>query len=99
MLDRNNKARRAENLAALGLQEGASIEEVKAAFRSLALQHHPDRVKHSLSHRSTNISVPKFDSSTFHRVSTAYHALLSDPAFGVSRPLNSLSFGFLQCFP
>mmetsp|Transcript_38642 Transcript_38642/g.74085 ORF Transcript_38642/g.74085 Transcript_38642/m.74085 type:complete len:160 (+) Transcript_38642:90-569(+) len=82
MLDRNHKTRRAENLATLGLQEGASVEEVKVAFRSLALQHHPDRVEHSLSHHSTNISGSKVDSSAFHRVSTAYHALLSDPAFG-----------------
>jgi DnaJ like chaperone protein len=36
----------AEALAALGLSEGASPAEIKAAWRRLSKEHHPDRVTH-----------------------------------------------------
>jgi hypothetical protein len=39
--------------AALGLQRGCSTQEVQAAFRGLALQHHPDRAAAQDKERAT----------------------------------------------
>ena len=43
----------------LGLQQGASITEVKKAYRKLALQHHPDRVAH-LGKEYADVATEKF---------------------------------------
>jgi len=51
----------------LGLQKGASAEDVKKAFRKLAFQYHPDRNKEPGSEEK------------FKEISEAY-AVLSDPA-------------------
>lgn len=53
----------------LGVQKGASADEIKRAYRSLALKHHPDRV----SHDKKNEAEDKFKD-----ISEAY-AVLSDP--------------------
>lgn len=50
----------------LGLQEGASIKEVKAAYRKLALRYHPDK------HSSNN------DGNKFKIIAEAYHTLKSN---------------------
>ena len=52
----------------LGIQKGASAEEIKKAYRQLALKHHPDR----------NQSNKKEAEEKFKEVSEAY-AVLSDP--------------------
>lgn len=50
--------------AALGLTTGASLEELKAAYRALAQKHHPDK--------------PGGDVATFQRIQKAYD-ILKDP--------------------
>ncbi len=50
----------------LGLQEGASIKEVKAAYRKLALRYHPDK------HSSND------DGNKFKVIAEAYHTLKSN---------------------
>ena len=52
----------------LGVQKGASIDEIKKAYRSLALKHHPDRVSGD----------KKAAEEKFKEISEAY-AVLSDP--------------------
>jgi curved DNA-binding protein CbpA len=49
----------------LGLHRGATVEEIKARFRELALQHHPDRGG---------------DAAAFQRVKDAYDSALRDQA-------------------
>ncbi|MCF7873390.1 MAG: molecular chaperone DnaJ [Candidatus Omnitrophica bacterium] len=53
----------------LGLQKGASIEEVKKAYRKLAMKHHPDRVSEDKK---------KEAEEKFKEISESY-AVLSDP--------------------
>jgi molecular chaperone DnaJ len=53
----------------LGVAKGASVEEIKRAYRELALKHHPDRVPHE--HK-------KEAEERFKEISEAY-AVLSDP--------------------
>ncbi|MFO8052814.1 MAG: molecular chaperone DnaJ [Candidatus Omnitrophota bacterium] len=53
----------------LGLQKGASIEEVKKAYRKLAMKHHPDRVPEDKK---------KEAEEKFKEISESY-AVLSDP--------------------
>ena len=50
----------------LGLQEGASIKEIKTAYRKLALQYHPDK------HSANN------DGNKFKVIAEAYHTLKSN---------------------
>ncbi|EME27472.1 DnaJ homolog subfamily C member 3 [Galdieria sulphuraria] len=54
----------------LGLPPGASIEQVKLAFRKLAMQHHPDRQQDSISKQKA--------SERFREIVTAYETL-KDP--------------------
>lgn len=54
----------------LGLTKGASVDEVKKAYRKLAMQYHPDRVSEEKKKESEE---------KFKEVSEAY-AVLSDPA-------------------
>lgn len=51
----------------LGLEKTASVEDIKKAYRKLALQYHPDRNKGD-----------KASEETFKKISEAY-AVLSDP--------------------
>jgi DnaJ like chaperone protein len=37
---------KARHLATLGLESGASAEEIKKAYRKLSMQYHPDKVRH-----------------------------------------------------
>ena len=53
----------------LGIQKGASVDEIKKAYRSLALKHHPDRVSHDKK---------KDAEDRFKDISEAY-AVLADP--------------------
>ena len=53
----------------LGVEKGASVDEIKKAYRSLALKHHPDRVSHDKK---------KDAEDRFKDISEAY-AILSDP--------------------
>ncbi len=53
---------------ALGVEKGASVEEIKKAYRKLALKHHPDR----------NPTDKKRAEEKFKEISEAY-AVLSDP--------------------
>lgn len=36
----------AKHYATLGLEKGASVEEIKKAYRKLSMQYHPDKVRH-----------------------------------------------------
>jgi len=49
----------------LGLKEGATMKDIKSAYRKLALQHHPDRNKDQ-------------DSKKFKMISEAYQTLRAD---------------------
>lgn len=49
--------------ALLGLREGASSQEIKSAYRKLALKHHPDK------------SISKQDDAKFKLITEAYQAL------------------------
>lgn len=49
--------------ALLGLQEGASIQDIKGAYRKLALRHHPDK------------STSKMDDEKFKLITEAYQIL------------------------
>ena len=51
-----------DHYAVLGLKPGASAREIKAAFRRLAMKHHPDR--------------PDGDEARFRSVRAAYEALV-----------------------
>ncbi|MBI1991701.1 MAG: molecular chaperone DnaJ [Candidatus Omnitrophica bacterium] len=53
----------------LGVQKGASVEEIKRAYRQLALKHHPDRV---------STGEKKEAEERFKEISEAY-AVLTDP--------------------
>ncbi|MGE5799580.1 MAG: DnaJ domain-containing protein, partial [Syntrophaceae bacterium] len=53
---------------ALGVEKGASLEDIKKAYRKLALKYHPDR----------NPSDKKRAEEKFKDISEAY-AVLSDP--------------------
>lgn len=59
---------RRQHLKVLGLKPGASQEDVKAAFRELAKQHHPDK------HRTP--ARKKKASERFARMTLAYHWLI-----------------------
>lgn len=54
-------ATRSKELAVLGLVNGASNEQIKDAYRKLAMQHHPDR---------------NGDANEFARVTKAYKSLI-----------------------
>ncbi len=50
----------------LGLEKGASVQEIKYAYRSMALKYHPDK------------SVSKQDEEKFKLINEAYHILRTD---------------------
>lgn len=52
----------------LDLGENATLEEIRLAYRQLALYHHPDRSKDTDKKRS---------SETFQKITVAYHILLA----------------------
>mmetsp|Transcript_14621 Transcript_14621/g.41128 ORF Transcript_14621/g.41128 Transcript_14621/m.41128 type:complete len:501 (-) Transcript_14621:86-1588(-) len=56
--------------AALGVAEDASMDEIKAAFRGLALKHHPDRV--------TDPTAKESAAAMFKQISSAYQVLRSE---------------------
>lgn len=58
---------RNESYSILGLEEGASIEEVKNAYRKLAKQYHPDRT-----------GGDEFLANMFRKINTAYENLTSN---------------------
>ncbi|NUQ81729.1 MAG: DnaJ domain-containing protein [Bacteroidetes bacterium] len=49
-----------EALEILGLQEGASAEEIKKAYRKLALQYHPDRIPPTATEAERKTASDKF---------------------------------------
>lgn len=61
----------------LGLKRGASLKEISAAYRSLALIYHPDKRNNSNS-TSDNYRDNSSADEQFHRVKSAYQAL-QDP--------------------
>ncbi|KAG2423059.1 hypothetical protein HXX76_015575 [Chlamydomonas incerta] len=63
------KLTRAESFAELGLQSGAGEEEVRAAYKRLALQWHPDKQPAEAAQAAT---------ARFQRISAGY-AVLSRP--------------------
>ena len=62
--------RRREALSVLGLDEGATLSEVKRAFRQLATQIHPDRHVHASEAERRAMA------ERFAAVSAAYHAVV-----------------------
>ncbi len=56
----------------LGVSRSASSDEIKKAYRKLALKHHPDR------HSTAEPEVREAEEKTFKEVSNAY-SILSDP--------------------
>ena len=56
-------------LATLGLEYGASVEEIRAAYRRLAQVHHPDRFTH------LNADSAQRASEVFRRIQEAYELL------------------------
>ena len=64
--------RRTKALATLGLEEGATFEEIKAAYRRLASVHHPDRFA-ALGKEATATAT-----ATFQRIQSAYDYLTAN---------------------
>ena len=64
------------NYSTLGLEPGATIEEVKAAYKKLARELHPD----------ARPPPPRGAAERFIAVSNSYKALLRDPLFGIEDP-------------
>ena len=62
-------AGRREALATLGLEQGASAQEVRRAYKRLSQKYHPDRVAH-LGPEIVELSEEKFK-----QISAAYDAL------------------------
>jgi DnaJ-class molecular chaperone len=60
----------------LNLRDGATLEEIKAAYRTMAKNHHPDSVS-----AKGNVSVEKFQ-----RAYQAYKSLLKDALDGKTSP-------------
>ena len=65
-------SRRVKALATLGLEEGASFKEIKAAYRRLVSVHHPDRFA-ALGKEATAAAT-----ATFQRIQSAYDYLTAD---------------------
>lgn len=61
---------RLKDLACLGLDEGASEQEIKAAYRRMAKVHHPDRFM------SLGPEAVKMAEATFRRIQAAYERLV-----------------------
>lgn len=59
----------------LGVRPGASAENIKAAFRKLAMIHHPDR--------------PTGNAEKFKEISAAYNLVKDRPAPNAQRPINN----------
>ncbi len=55
----------------LGVSKAATVDEIKAAFRKLALTHHPDR------HVDLTEAQQTIESDRFKRISSAYQVLLT----------------------
>jgi DnaJ-class molecular chaperone len=58
-------ANRDKHLKTLGLDTGATDADIKAAYRKLAMEHHPDR--------------PNGDADVFAAIGTAYRKLTEKP--------------------
>ena len=58
----------------LGVQKTASADDIKAAYRKIALKHHPDRISRSASTQTRKQSTTKFE-----RANEAFE-VLSDPS-------------------
>jgi DnaJ-domain-containing protein 1 len=65
----NTQTERMRSLAILGLEEGASADEIKIAYRRLAKIHHPDRFQ-TLGPEAVQAST-----QTFQRIQSAYEYL------------------------
>jgi DnaJ-class molecular chaperone len=59
-------------LAALGLAEEATLEEIKSAFRKLAAEMHPDK------HRGQGRAAEQRAAKRFQKISEAYHWLIAN---------------------
>ncbi len=60
----------------LGLEEGASVQEIKYAYRNMALKYHPDK------------SVSKQDEEKFKLINEAYHILRTDHKCGIGENMD-----------
>lgn len=59
----------------LGVQKTASVEDIKTAFRKLALAHHPDR------HSDLSEEQKTIESDRFKRISAAYQVRLQTSVY------------------
>jgi hypothetical protein len=60
----------------LGLEKGASVQEIKYAYRNMALKYHPDK------------SVSKQDEEKFKLINEAYHILRTDHKCGIGENMD-----------
>ncbi len=61
----------------LGLEKGASVQEIKGAYRKMALKYHPDK------------STSKHDNEKFKLINEAYQILRTDHICCIDKNLNS----------
>ena len=67
--NRKSLAKRIKALATLGLEDGASLDEIRQAYRRLAKIHHPDR------YETLGPEAVKVANVTFARINEAYEYL------------------------